>query len=59
MSTQIEKALELINTFATGDAEKAANLLNENYIHHNLAEHWDVMEAIAAPDTWANDNGKF
>lgn len=37
MSTQIEKALELINTFATGDAEKAASLLNENYIQHNLA----------------------
>lgn len=37
MSTQIEKALELINTFATGDASKAASLLNENYIQHNLA----------------------
>lgn len=24
-----------------------------------IAEHWDVMEAIADPDTWANDNGKF
>lgn len=37
MSAQIEKALELINTFATGDAEKAASLLNESYIQHNLA----------------------
>lgn len=37
MSVQIEKALELINTFATGDAEKAASLLSEGYIQHNLA----------------------
>ena len=32
-----KKALELINTFATGDAEKAAGLLAEGYIQHNLA----------------------
>ena len=24
-----------------------------------IAEHWDVMETIAEPSTWANDNGKF
>ena len=24
-----------------------------------IAEHWDVMETIAAPSTWKNDNGKF
>lgn len=124
MSKQIEKALELINTFATGDAEKAASLLDEGCIQHDLAygtgrdafvgsvehlasapvkttvrnirafedddkvflqtvydfagageqvafdifrfgadgkiaEHWDVMETIADPQTWANDNGKF
>lgn len=35
--TQIEKAKELINTFATGDAKKAASLLAEGYIQHNLA----------------------
>ena len=35
--TQIEKAKELINTFATGDADKAASLLAEDYIQHNLA----------------------
>ena len=35
--TQIEKAKELINTFATGDADKAASLLTEDYIQHNLA----------------------
>ena len=35
--TNIQKALELINTFATGDTEKAADLLAEGYIQHNLA----------------------
>lgn len=35
--TQIEKALELINTFATGDTKKAEQLLAEGYIQHNLA----------------------
>lgn len=24
-----------------------------------IAEHWDVMETLAAEDTWANSNGKF
>lgn len=37
MSEQTKKALELIETFATGDTKKAANLLDENYIQHNLA----------------------
>lgn len=35
--TQVEKALALIGTFASGDAELAASLLDENYIQHNLA----------------------
>ena len=35
--TNIQKALELINTFANGDTEKAADLLAEGYIQHNLA----------------------
>lgn len=35
--TQIEKALELINTFTTGDTQKASSLLAEDYIQHNLA----------------------
>lgn len=35
--TNIQKALALINTFATGDTEAAAALLDENYIQHNLA----------------------
>lgn len=37
MSDQKKRALELIETFATGNTEKAASLLNENYIQHNLA----------------------
>lgn len=36
-STQITRALELIDTFASGDADKAASLLAEGYIQHNLA----------------------
>ena len=35
--TNIEKALELINTFGNGDSEKAASLLAEGCIQHNLA----------------------
>lgn len=35
--TNIEKALALINTFATGDAAAARDLLAQGYIQHNLA----------------------
>lgn len=35
--TNTQKALELINTFATGDTEKATELLAEGYTQHNLA----------------------
>ena len=35
--SNIQKALDLISTFATGDAELAASLLDEDYIQHNLA----------------------
>lgn len=34
--TNTQKALELIGTFVTGDTEKAASLLAEGYIQHNL-----------------------
>ena len=121
--TNIEKALALIDTFATGDTKKAASLLAEGYIQHNIsiadglsglgaalaamaeqgismvydkthmvladgdyalacsegsfggvpttyydlfrvengfiAEHWDIMETLAAKETWQNQNGKF
>lgn len=35
--TNKDKALALINTFATGDTQAAVNLLAEGYIQHNLA----------------------
>lgn len=35
--SNIQKALDLIGTFATGDTELAASLLDESYIQHNLA----------------------
>ena len=35
--TNTEKALALIGTFASGDTETARDLLDENYIQHNLA----------------------
>lgn len=35
--TNIQKALDLVGTFATGDTERAASLLAEGYIQHNLA----------------------
>ena len=35
--SQIEKALALINTFATGDTDAARSLLADGYIQHNLA----------------------
>jgi len=37
MTNQIQTALDLINTFATGDTKTAEGLLNPNYIQHNLA----------------------
>lgn len=36
-SSQIGKALRLIETFSTGDTEEAESLLAEDYIQHNLA----------------------
>ena len=35
--SNIQKALNLISTFASGDAKQAASLLDEGYIQHNLA----------------------
>ncbi len=37
IQSNIEKALALIGTFASGDAGLAASLLKEDYIQHNLA----------------------
>lgn len=36
-SSQIDNALALINSFATGDTAAAKELLKEDYIQHNLA----------------------
>ena len=53
----IESALALINTFANGDAELAATLLDEGYIQHNLAygtgrdAFVGSVEYLAAADT--------
>ena len=53
----IEGALALINTFANGDAELAATLLDEGYIQHNLAygtgrdAFVGSVEYLAAADT--------
>lgn len=49
--TNIQKAIELINTFATGDTEKAASLLAEGYIQHNLAygTGLDALMPLSAP----------
>ena len=35
--TNVQKALDLIRTFASGDTEKAKSLLAEGYVQHNLA----------------------
>ena len=40
----------------TMTAAKPRAVLVEN---GKIAEHWDVMETIADPSTWQNDNGKF
>ena len=37
MNNNVQKALELIGTFASGDTGKAKSLLTEGYIQHNLA----------------------
>ena len=37
VTTNTRKALDLINSFATGDTSVAENILTENYIQHNLA----------------------
>ncbi len=49
--TNKEKALALINTFATGDAEKAASLLAEGYIQHNLS-YGDGSKAFVGSVAW-------
>ena len=49
--TNKEKALALINTFASGDTEKAKELLAPGYIQHNLA-YGTGAEAFAGSVAW-------
>lgn len=44
--TNKEKALALINTFASGDSEKAKALLAPGYIQHNLAYGTDRKSVV-------------
>lgn len=52
--TKIEKALDLINTFTTGNTEKAKELLAEDYIQHNLAYGTGAEAFIAAVEYLAS-----
>ena len=59
--TQTEKALALINTFATGDTETAASLLAEGYIQHNrsvlyLSGAHDIAASPPLGSDWADQN---
>ena len=46
--SQTEKALALINTFATGDTDTARSLLADGYIQHNLAYGTDADTFIGS-----------
>lgn len=50
--TNTEKALALIGTFASGDTDTARELLDENYIQHNLAYGTGRMPLSAPWNTW-------
>ena len=56
--TKIEKALDLINTFTTGNTEKAKELLAEDYIQHNLAYGTGAEAFIAAVEYLASASVK-
>ncbi len=50
--------LQTIYNFA-GAGEQAAFDIFRFDADGRIAEHWDVMEAIADRSAWANENGKF
>ena len=58
---QIDKALALIGTFASGDTELAASLLDEGYIQHNLAYGTgrDAFVGSVEYHLWRVENGKI
>ena len=51
--SQTEKALALINTFATGDTDTARSLLSDGYIQHNSGIADGVSGLNAAPGALA------
>ena len=54
-----EKALALINTFATGDTDTARNLLADGYIQHNLAYGTGAGEQVAFDIFRFDEDGKI
>ena len=57
--SQAEKALALINTFATGDTDTARSLLSDGYIQHNLAYGTGAGEQVAFDIFRFDENGKI
>ena len=57
--SQAEKALALINTFATGDTDTARSLLADGYIQHNLAYGTGAGEQVAFDIFRFDENGKI
>ena len=57
--SQTEKALALINTFATGDTDTARSLLADGYIQHNLAYGTGAGEQVAFDIFRFDENGKI
>ena len=57
--SQTEKALALINTFATGDTDTARSLLSDGYIQHNLAYGTGAGEQVAFDIFRFDENGKI
>ena len=57
--SQTEKALALINTFATGDTDTAHSLLADGYIQHNLAYGTGAGEQVAFDIFRFDENGKI
>lgn len=57
--SQAEKALALINTFATGDTDTARSLLSDGYIQHNLAYGTGAGEQVAFDIFRFDEDGKI
>ena len=57
--SNVDKALALINTFATGDTDTARSLLSDGYIQHNLAYGTGAGEQVAFDIFRFDENGKI